>query len=584
MRRGRGQGVVPRTMLARPRDTAVLPTLVLAAALTLLPASAGAAPVSKGTGKARLSVTRVSGLPGGAVAAGDTVKATTTVRNSGRRPGRSDVKLIVPRKVGAKTGKRLALKSDRHFGPHRKRSLNLRFTVPKGLAPNGAEGEASWEIAACVRRHGDGSRLRCRSATRPLVVKTPPLPPPFKPGGMSAGDQLFPQIGNTGYDAGHYSIDLAYNPTNNQFGAGTRSTMTATATQNLGRFSMDFQRLAISHVKVDGKPAQFRLADAKPKLAGATQPVKLDRHATRGHPEGLDVQGRRHLHGQARRDHRPGRLERGLGPRLHRRRDSRDLRRRPRRQRADRRRRLVPEQQRAVRQGLGPGRDHRAQAVRGARRRRAPEQGPGWRRRAALDMGRGRSDRDVPDDGDGRPLHLYGGPHDRDGDRPHPPHLRGDRLDRHAGPEDRPGRLLRANPVDDQLPRRPLRPLPLRFGRRHLRPGTDPRLRARGPDEAGVCLPRAQRRDHAARARAPVVRRLGLPRSVVRHLVQRGLGRVVDLVLGLHGERRDGQPRRHLRQQLRRRQGVGLVDRRRRRSTAIRPTCSPSSRPTYGRR
>ncbi len=103
---------------------------------------------------------------------------------------------------------------------------------------------------------------------------------------MSAGDELFPQIGNTGYDADHYAIDLAYNPTNNRFGAGTRSTMTATATQNLGRFSMDFQRLAISHVKVDGKPAQFRLADAKPKLAGATQPVKLIVTPPEGIPKG----------------------------------------------------------------------------------------------------------------------------------------------------------------------------------------------------------------------------------------------------------------------------------------------------------
>ncbi len=80
------------------------------------------------------------GLPAGAVAVGDTVKLTTTIRNSGRRSGRSDVKLIVPREAGAKTGKRLVLKPDRHFGPHRKRSLNLRFTVPTALAPNGAEG------------------------------------------------------------------------------------------------------------------------------------------------------------------------------------------------------------------------------------------------------------------------------------------------------------------------------------------------------------------------------------------------------------------------------------------------------------
>ncbi len=177
---GRGRGAALRTMLARPRNTALLSALALAIALVVLP-SAGAASTGEAKGKARLSVTRVSGLPAGAVTVGDTVKLTATVRNSGRRAARSDVKLIVPREAGAKAGRRLALKPDRHFGAHRKRSLQLRFTVPKALAPSDGDGEASWEIAACVWRHGDGSRRRCRSATRPLVVEAPPSRQPSSP-------------------------------------------------------------------------------------------------------------------------------------------------------------------------------------------------------------------------------------------------------------------------------------------------------------------------------------------------------------------------------------------------------------------
>lgn len=108
----------------------------------------------------------------------------------------------------------------------------------------------------------------------------------FKPGGTSAGDTLFPQIGNTGYDAEHYAIDLSYDPGKNRFTKGTRSTMTATATQNLSSFSLDFQRLKIAKVTVAGKKAKFRLADAKPRLEGATQPVKLIVTPRKGIPKG----------------------------------------------------------------------------------------------------------------------------------------------------------------------------------------------------------------------------------------------------------------------------------------------------------
>ena len=44
-----------------------------------------------------------------------------------------------------------------------------------------------------------------------------------------------------------YAVDLDYDPVANEFLAGTRTTVTAVATQDLSRFSLDFQRdLAIS--------------------------------------------------------------------------------------------------------------------------------------------------------------------------------------------------------------------------------------------------------------------------------------------------------------------------------------------------
>ena len=100
-----------------------------------------------------------------------------------------------------------------------------------------------------------------------------------KPGALSAGDPLFPQIGNGGYDALHYEIDLDYDPAANALRAGTRTTITAEATHDLSSFGLDFQRdLAIAGVSVDGAPASFARRDAKPRLSRSrkvTQPAKL---------------------------------------------------------------------------------------------------------------------------------------------------------------------------------------------------------------------------------------------------------------------------------------------------------------------
>jgi len=78
---------------------------------------------------------------------------------------------------------------------------------------------------------------------------------PFVAGGRSLGDSLFPHLGNTGYDALHYDLDLAYEPGLREL-SGT-STMTARATENLREFSLDFQGFSISALTVDGVAAHF---------------------------------------------------------------------------------------------------------------------------------------------------------------------------------------------------------------------------------------------------------------------------------------------------------------------------------------
>lgn len=102
----------------------------------------------------------------------------------------------------------------------------------------------------------------------------------FEPGSESAGDPIYPQVGNGGYDALHYAIELDYDPASNRLEAGTRATITARATQDLSRFSLDFQReLEIDSVTVDGLPAaRAARRDARPRLSrdpAVTQPAKL---------------------------------------------------------------------------------------------------------------------------------------------------------------------------------------------------------------------------------------------------------------------------------------------------------------------
>ncbi len=123
-----------------------------------------------------------------------------------------------------------------------------------------------------------------------LLAAPPAGAQDFQPGAKSLGDPLIPQIGNGGYDALHYAIDLRYDPAANRLEPGTHSVMTAVATQDLSRFSLDFQRdLAISAVTVDGQPAGFSRRDARRRLSSdrkVTQPAKLIVTPPAGIPDG----------------------------------------------------------------------------------------------------------------------------------------------------------------------------------------------------------------------------------------------------------------------------------------------------------
>jgi aminopeptidase N len=71
------------------------------------------------------------------------------------------------------------------------------------------------------------------------------------------GDPYYPQLGNGGYDALHYDLDLRYATAAPSQGIDGTVTMLARATQSLSRFDLDFSGLGVGSVSVNGRTARF---------------------------------------------------------------------------------------------------------------------------------------------------------------------------------------------------------------------------------------------------------------------------------------------------------------------------------------
>lgn len=74
-------------------------------------------------------------------------------------------------------------------------------------------------------------------------------------GSAGIGDPTFPTLGNGGYDAQHYAIELTADLAANTIDATT--TITALATQELSAFNLDFAGPAVLSVEVNGVPAAW---------------------------------------------------------------------------------------------------------------------------------------------------------------------------------------------------------------------------------------------------------------------------------------------------------------------------------------
>jgi len=74
-------------------------------------------------------------------------------------------------------------------------------------------------------------------------------------GAEGIGDPYYPQLGNGGYDALHYTLELSIDPLGNTLSGNC--VMEAQVTQPLKSFNLDFSGLTIERVTVNGKSAKF---------------------------------------------------------------------------------------------------------------------------------------------------------------------------------------------------------------------------------------------------------------------------------------------------------------------------------------
>jgi aminopeptidase N len=96
------------------------------------------------------------------------------------------------------------------------------------------------------------------AASAPTTTTTETTTPTVAPvegtaGAAGVGDPYFPYLGNGGYDADHYTLDLTWRSDEGQLDGVT--TIEATATQDLSSFNLDLAGMEVQSVTIEGEAA-----------------------------------------------------------------------------------------------------------------------------------------------------------------------------------------------------------------------------------------------------------------------------------------------------------------------------------------
>jgi aminopeptidase N len=103
-----------------------------------------------------------------------------------------------------------------------------------------------------------GGRATAQSAVRGEQQQ----PSLSQTGGRSAGDPYIPEIGNSGYDVLHYTLQLGLDP-QTEYIEGTTTIEARSTISGLAGFSLDFAGYQVSSVTVNGRESAHRLEDKK---------------------------------------------------------------------------------------------------------------------------------------------------------------------------------------------------------------------------------------------------------------------------------------------------------------------------------
>jgi aminopeptidase N len=118
-----------------------------------------------------------------------------------------------------------------------------------------------------------------QTASTPVSPATPAANVP-SPGAAGIGDPYFPLLGNGGYDALHYTLDLDLDIPAGSLRDAT-ATVDAIATQALSSFNLDFRGPEIDAVTVDGLPATWSREGGELTIVPATPIANDARFETR---------------------------------------------------------------------------------------------------------------------------------------------------------------------------------------------------------------------------------------------------------------------------------------------------------------
>ncbi len=271
------------TVSARLRHLGIAAVLVLVLVLVVAAPAAlakpdtptGPAAIAAGsTSQSGLAVSSISSPPADA-AAGDSYALTGTVVNSSGSAlsGTVTVRLLkenqAPRVIGS---------VGVEVGAGATSAYETTVALPVGL-PDG-----SYTLAACTPSGGEGL-LSCATSRDNVEIGTPAAAPAAAPHALSArrveactpgahtlssaGDRVYPEMGNGGYTSVHSTVNLIYNAVEDKFLPGTNVVLGDKATQCLSNFSLDFERkgpessegpgpdMEVEAVTVNGAPATF---------------------------------------------------------------------------------------------------------------------------------------------------------------------------------------------------------------------------------------------------------------------------------------------------------------------------------------